>query len=198
MNRTIGLVLAVVFAGSVSAGDAAKGKEKSVTCASCHGPDGNSPLAINPKLAGQSEKYLVKQLKEFKSGARKNATMAPMASMLSDEDIEHVAAFYASQKVQHAAVNDEYIQLGQRLYRGGDADRDIPACIACHGPKGQGMPAAGFPALGGQHPGYTKAQLLAFRDGSRDNDLNSVMRDIVAKMSDQQIEALSQYLVGLH
>lgn len=198
MKKTIGLVLAVLFAGSVAAGDAAKGKGKVAICAGCHGPDGNSPLAINPKIAGQSEKYLYKQLKEFKSGARENATMAPMVAGLSDEDMQDIAAFYASQKAQHAAVPEQYIELGQRLYRAGDSDRNIPACMACHGAQGNGMKAAGFPSLGGQHPDYTKAQLKAFRNGTRNNDENNVMRDIVAKMSDEQIEALSYYLVGLH
>lgn len=198
MKKVIGVVLTLLFAGSVSAGDAAKGKEKTATCAGCHGPDGNSPLAMNPKIAGQGEKYMVKQLREFKSGARQNATMAPMASMLSDEDIENVSAYYAQQKAQYMAVEDKYIELGQKLYRSGDADREVPACMACHGPSGNGMPSAGFPALGGQHPEYTKAQLLAFRDGSRDNDANNVMRDVVRKMSDEQIEALAKYLAGLH
>ncbi|MCW8878015.1 MAG: cytochrome c4 [Kangiellaceae bacterium] len=198
MKKVIGVVLTLLFAGSVSAGDAAKGKEKTATCAGCHGPDGNSPLAMNPKIAGQGEKYMVKQLKDFKSGDRQSAIMAPMVSMLSDEDIENVSAYYAQQKVQHMAVEDKYIELGQKLYRSGDADREVAACMACHGPSGNGMSAAGFPAIGGQHPEYTKAQLLAFRDGSRSNDANNVMRDIVRKMSDEQIEALSKYLAGLH
>lgn len=198
MKRTIGLLVSLMFAGAVSAGDATKGKEKSVQCVACHAVDGNSPLAMNPKLAGQSAKYIVKQLKEFKSGVRENAIMAPMAAALSEEDMADIAAFYASQKIQFAAVPDEYIELGQRLYRAGDADRDIPACMACHGPSGKGMAVAGFPSLGGQHPDYTKAQLLAFRSGERNNDENNVMRDIVAKMSDEQIEALSYFMVGLH
>lgn len=198
MKKTIGLVLAVLFAGGVAAGDAAKGKGKVAICAGCHGPDGNSPLAINPKLAGQSEKYLYKQLQEFKSGARENATMAPMVAGLSDEDMQDIAAFYAQQTPQYAAVPDKYIELGEKLYRAGDSDRSVPACMACHGAQGNGMKAAGFPSLGGQHPDYTKAQLKAFRNGTRNNDANNVMRDIVAKMSDEQIEALSYYLVGLH
>lgn len=198
MNKIVALVFVILFAGGVSAGDAAKGKDKVAACASCHGTDGNSVMAINPSLAGQGEKYLSKQLRDFKSGARKNATMSPMANLVADDDIEHVAAFYASQSIQHSAVEDKYIELGQRLYRSGDADRDIPACMACHGADGNGMPAAGFPALGGQTAAYTKAQLVAFRSGARNNDANSVMRDVAAKMSDEQIEALSFYLVGLH
>ena len=169
-----------------------------MVCAGCHAADGNSVMPVNPKLAGQGEKYLAKQLLDFKSGARQNATMAPMANMLSDEDVNNVAAFYASQTVQHSAVADKYIELGQSLYRGGDADRDIPACIACHGASGKGMESAGFPAVGGQTATYTKAQLEAFRSGARNNDANNIMRDVVAKMSDEQIEALAYYLAGLH
>ncbi|WP_196140023.1 cytochrome c [Aliikangiella sp. G2MR2-5] len=198
MKKVIGVLITLAFAASVNAGDAAKGQAKTGTCAGCHGADGNSPIPMNPKIAGQSAKYLAKQLHDFKSGARENATMAPMAGMLSDEDIENVAAFYAGQSVQHAAVEDKFIKLGERLYRSGDADRNIPACMACHGPTGEGMPAAGFPALGGQHPQYTAAQLKAFRSGARNNDANNVMRDVVAKMSDEQIEALAHYLAGLH
>lgn len=193
------MVISVVgFTNNTFAGDAAKGKASTAVCAGCHGADGNSTMAINPTLAGQSEAYLTKQLLDFKSGKRVNATMAPMANMLSDEDIANVSAYYAQQSVQHSAVADKYIELGQKLYRGGDADRDIPACMACHGAGGEGMASAGFPALGGQTPTYTKAQLEAFRSGARDNDANNIMRDVVAKMSDAQIEALAYYLAGLH
>lgn len=201
MNKVISFIMvisAIGFGDIASAGDAAKGKASAAMCGSCHGADGNSTIAINPKLAGQNEAYLTKQLLDFKSGKRVNATMAPMANMLSDEDIANVAAYYAQQSVQHSAVADEYIAPGQKLYRGGDADRDIPACTACHGAGGEGMSSAGFPAVGGQTPTYTKSQLEAFRSGARDNDLNNIMRDVVAKMSDAQIEALSYYLAGLH
>jgi cytochrome c553 len=201
MNKTIGLMVATLvlsFTAPINAGDAAKGESQTAVCAGCHAADGNSVIAINPKLAGQGEKYLIKQLKDFKSGARKSATMAPMASMLTEEAMADIAAFYASQEVQHTAVDDKYIELGKKLYQGGDSDRTIPACMACHGAKGKGMAAAGFPAVGGQTPEYTKATLEAFRSGARDNDLNNVMRDVVAKMSDTQIEALAYYLAGLH
>lgn len=198
MNKIISLILAILFSSQLQAGDAAKGKTKTGVCASCHAEDGNSVIAINPKLAGQGEKYLIKQLQDFKSKERDNAIMFPMAGMLNDEDIENVAAYYASQKVQHMAVADKYIKVAEKIYRGGDSDRDIPACIACHGANGNGLSAAGFPAIGGQHPEYTIATLKAFRSGARSNDDNGIMRDIVAKMSDQQIEALGHYLVGLH
>lgn len=196
-NSVIGGLL-VIFCLSLSAGEAAKGQSLTATCIACHGNDGNSPIANQPSLAGQGEKYLVKQLQDFKSGARKNAIMAPMVSGLSEQDMKDIAAFYSSQSIQYKSVNEKYIELGQRLYLSGDADRDIPACVACHAVNGQGMAAAGFPALGGQHPEYTKLQLLAFRKGDRDNDENGVMRDIMAKMSDEQIEALSHFIAGLH
>lgn len=198
MNKMIGLLVAMVFSGSVYAGDAAKGKDKVAVCTGCHAADGNSPLAANPKLAGQGEKYLAKQMREFKSGARNNAIMQPMVATLSDEDIDDIAAYYASQQTQYATVAEEYIELGQKLYRGGDSDRNIPACMACHGANGNGMPSAGFPSVGGQHPEYTIAQLNAFRSGARNNDAEAVMRDVVAKMSDEQIKAIAYYMVGLH
>ncbi len=198
MNKIIGLALAIIFSSTIQAGDAAKGKSKSGLCANCHAVDGNSTNPANPKLAGQGEAYLIKQLNDFKSKARDNSTMFGMAGMLSDDDIANVAAYFSSQKVQHMAVADEYIAVAKKLYQGGDSDRDIPACIACHGAKGNGISTAGFPAIGGQHPAYTSAMLKAFRSGARSNDANNVMRDVVAKMSDEQIKALSFYLAGLH
>jgi cytochrome c553 len=198
MNKIIGLALAILFSSQLQAGDAAKGQAKTAVCASCHAADGNSMIAANPKLAGQGENYLIKQLKDFKSKTRDNGIMFGMAGMLTDDDIENVAAYYASQKVQHMAVADQYIKIAEKIYRGGDSDRDIPACIACHGAQGNGISTAGFPAIGGQHPEYTIATLKAFRSGARSNDANGIMRDVVAKMSDEQIEALGHYLVGLH
>ncbi len=198
MKKTIGVLATLLLAASVQAGDVAKGQAKAATCAACHGADGNSAIPGTPHLAGQGEKYLVKQLADFKANDRKNATMAPMANMLSDEDMQNVAAYFSQQQIQHVIVEDKYIELGQKLYRSGDSDRDIPACTACHGANGLGLASAGFPALGGQQAAYTKAQLEAFRSGARDNDANSVMRNVVAKMSDEQIEAISHYLAGLH
>jgi cytochrome c553 len=198
MKKIIGLALVFLFSSQIQAGDAAKGQTKTAVCAGCHMADGNSVIAANPKLAGQGEKYLIKQLREFKTKARDNATMFGMASMLSDSDILDVAAYYSSQKIQHSTVDAKYIEIAQKIYRGGDSDRDIPACIACHAADGTGIATAGFPAIGGQHPEYTSNTLKAFRSGARSNDLNNVMRDVVAKMSDEQIEALSFYLAGLH
>ncbi|PCI66022.1 MAG: cytochrome c4 [Gammaproteobacteria bacterium] len=198
MRKIIGLTLIFLFSNIALAGDIAKGKAKSGVCAACHAADGNSAIAINPKLAGQSAKYLAKQLHDFQDGKRSDATMAPMAGLLNDEDIENVSAYYASQKIQHMAVENKHIAIAEKLYLGGDSDRDIPACIACHSATGEGMAAAGFPAVGGQHPTYTISTLKAFRSGDRANDANEIMRDVTAKMSDKQIEALAYYLAGLH
>ncbi|MCO7226282.1 cytochrome c [Pleionea sp. CnH1-48] len=192
-----------VFLGLVSggafAGDVEKGRAKAAVCGSCHGQDGNTTLQGDyPKLAGQNAKYIVQQLKDFKSKARANDIMYGQVTALSDEDMENIAAYYASLDVQYAAVPDEFIEMGQRLYRAGDKASGIPACTACHGPQGNGLNAAGFAALGGQNPEYTIAQLKAFRNGSRENDPNRMMRDISAKLTDEQMKALAYYLVGLH
>ncbi|QGX41756.1 cytochrome c4 [Permianibacter aggregans] len=202
------LVLAAVLLagnGAVLAGDAAAGKSKAATCAACHGPDGNSVNAMWPKLAGQHESYLLKQLKEFKKGmetqgkvGRFEPSMSPMAAPLSEADMADLAAYYASQSIQYAGVKPQYVELGGKLYRGGDVKTGVPACTACHGPDGKGMPSAKFPALGGQHVDYTIAQLKAFRDGKRQNDPNGMMRGAAKNLTDAQIEALAHYLVGLH
>ena len=198
MNKIIGLAVLALFTSALQAGDATKGKAKTAVCAACHAVDGNSAIAINPKLAGQGEKYLVKQLHDFKSKTRDNAVMFPMASMLTDEDIENVAAYYSQQEVQHMAVPEEYIEQAKKLYQSGDSDRDIPACIACHSADGKGIATAGFPAIGGQQPQYTIATLKAFRSGQRNNDDKEVMQMVANKMSDTQIDALAYYLAGLH
>lgn len=184
---------------SFAAGDVTKGQTAAAACAACHGADGNTTtLAEYPKLAGQGANYLAKQLHDFKSGVRKDPVMAAQAASLTDESILDIAAFYASLDVQYSAVPAKYIEQGEQLYRAGDASTGIPACAACHGPQGNGLESAGFAALGGQNPQYTIKQLKAFRDGTRDNDANRMMRDIAAKLSDEQIEALAYYLVGLH
>lgn len=184
-------------------GDAQAGKTKSATCAACHNPDGNSMIPANPKLAGQSAEYLYKQLKNFKDGAqaedgRPNAIMAGMVAALNDQDMKDLAVYFSQQETKPGATAEEYIKTGEQLYRAGDAKRGIPGCTACHGPNGQGVGLAGFPKLSGQHPDYIETQLKLFRSGERYNDLNGMMRDIAAKMSDKDIEALSHYVSGLH
>lgn len=198
---TLALMLGVVGVAHAQ-GDAEAGKAKSATCAACHGPDGNSPIDMYPKLAGQHASYTVKQLQEFKAAAtgsegRANAIMGGMAMPLSEEDMADLAAFYATQSVTPVAVPEEVIEKGAALYQGGDIDRGITACIACHGPRGEGLEAAKFPNLSGQYPAYIASQLEMFRSGERNNDHNSMMTSIAVKLTDDDIEVLSQYVAGL-
>ncbi|MBV7300404.1 c-type cytochrome [Enterovibrio paralichthyis] len=186
-------------------GDAEAGKAKSATCAACHGADGNSVIPANPVLAGQHEKYLLKQLQEFKLGAttggeqgRYNAVMAGMVAPLNEQDMADLAAYFASQTAKPGSTPESSIDIGEELYMAGNKDRGIAACVACHGPRGNGTPLSGFPKISGQHADYIKAQLMAFRDGQRNNDLNGMMRIVASKMSDKEIDAISKYVGGLH
>jgi len=182
----------------VHAGDPAAGKEKAQTCAACHGPNGNSAVPAWPRLAGQHAKYLEKQLQDFQSGRRENVQMSPMAAPLSAEDIADLASYFAQQKPQIGSANPELVEAGERLYRAGNPKSGVPACMACHGPDGAGNPAANYPALSGQHADYTAATLKAYKDESRSNDANSVMRSVAARLSNAEIEALAGYIQGLH
>lgn len=193
------LVSSIAFANEATAPskpDLAKGQAISTqVCAACHTADGSRGLPANPILQGQHPEYLAKQLTEFKSGVRKNAVMQGMAATVSDEDIKHVAAFYASKQAKPGfAKNKETVSLGEKIYRGGIADRQIPACAACHSPNGAGMPAQ-YPRLAGQHGDYTEAQLIAFRSGARAN--NAQMAGVAAKMNDREIKAVADYIAGL-
>lgn len=176
--------------------DVAKGQASyAAICAACHGPDGNSVITANPKLAQQHPQYLAKQLAEFKSGKRANGVMLGMASALSDDDMKNVAAWLATQKAEPGMAKDkDLVVLGERIYRGGIADRQIPACAGCHSPSGAGIPAQ-YPRLSGQHAEYTAAQLSAFRDGVRLN--NAVMSGVAAKLNDREIKAVADYIAGL-
>ncbi|WP_371189676.1 cytochrome c [Thalassotalea maritima] len=176
-------------------GDVDAGKAKAMVCAACHGADGNQPLPNHPKLAGQHEQYLVKQLQDFKSGARNNAIMAGQVATLSNEDMQNLAAYFASQKLTPVAA--EANEYGKKLYQGGDAARGITACIACHGTDGKGAGLAGFPKVGSQTADYMKLQLEQFRSGARNNDMNSMMANIAAKLTDKDIAALAEYMASL-
>jgi cbb3-type cytochrome c oxidase subunit III len=180
-----------------AAGDAAAGKQKSATCAACHGADGNSNNPEWPKLAGQNAAYLIKQLQNFKSGERVNATMNGMAANLSEQDMEDLAAYFSNQEITRGKADPELVEAGQALFRGGDLARGIAACSACHGAQGAGNPAAGFPALAGQHALYLETQLKAFRSMTRANDPGQMMRNIAMKMSDADITAVASYIQGL-
>lgn len=164
-------------------------------CVACHAADGNSTTPENPKIAGQHPEYLAKQLKEFKSGKRDNAIMKGFAAMLSDDDMRNISWWLADQKPSDGAATDkDLVRLGERIFRGGIADRQIAACAGCHSPNGAGIPSQ-YPRLAGQHAGYTEAQLKAFRDGARKN--NTQMTGVAAKMNDREIKAVSDYIAGL-
>ncbi|MFN4266161.1 MAG: c-type cytochrome [Aquabacterium sp.] len=176
--------------------DLAAGEAKvTAVCAACHTADGSRGAPTNPILQGQHPEYIVKQLTEFKEGKRKNAVMNGMAAALTPEDMKNVAAFYATKKAKEgAAKNKDLVALGEKIYRGGIAKKTVPACAGCHSPNGAGMPAQ-YPRLAGQHADYTKAQLVAFRQGERTN--NAQMTTIAANLSDKEIEALADYIAGL-
>lgn len=182
----------------LAVGNASAGKAKTAVCMACHGADGNSPADMYPKLAGQNANYLYKQLREFKSGKRENAIMAPMVAALTEEDMADLAAYYASQETLAGAVSEDLLELGRQIYRGGNTESGVPACMACHGPNGNGMPSAGWPKLSAQYSAYTETQLHAFANGERSNDPNSMMRDIAGKMTAEEIKAVAAYVSGLH
>ena len=182
---------------ALAAGDATAGKAKSATCAACHNADGNSANPQYPKLAGQGADYLLKQLQEFKSGARANAIMAGMVAPLSPQDMEDLSAYFASQQVARAAADPALAPQGEALFRGGNLTSGVSACAACHGTVGAGNAPAKFPALAAQHAEYLQLQLKAFRAMERTNDAGQMMRSIAAKMTDPEIKAVSSYIQGL-
>ena len=176
--------------------DLAKGQATSTNvCGACHTADGSRGSPANPIIAGQHAEYLYKQLDEFKSGKRDNAIMKGMASTLNEADMKNVAAFYASKSAKPGfAKNKDLVALGEKIYRGGIAERSVPACAGCHSPTGAGIPSQ-YPRLGGQHADYTEAQLVAFRGGVRKN--NAQMAGVAAKMNDREIKAVADYIAGL-
>ena len=179
-------------------GDAAAGKGKVATCTACHGVTGVSPAPIWPNLAGQGERYLVKQISEIKAGERVVPEMAPFVGSLSQQDIEDIAAYYASQAAPQGATEPKFVTLGEAVYRGGNAKKGIPACGSCHSPTGKGNALAGFPHIAGQKVDYTIKQLKAFREGDRTNDGDiKIMRTIAEKMSNKEVEAVANYISGL-
>lgn len=209
---TTALVLATCFAASgplraqtapatVKADPAKAQQIVTQVCAACHGADGNSVAPANPKLAGQIGDYLVKQLRDFKpvngQPVRKSPVMNGIAAPLTDEDIRNLSAYYSQQAAKPASARDkELVAIGEKLYRGGNAARGVPACMACHAPNGAGIPSQ-FPRLAGQHADYTLAQLKLFRSGERANDGGKMMRVIAGKMSDQEMRAVAEYIAGL-
>lgn len=200
MKKVAVSIAALVLAGFIgavqAAGSAAAGKNKVAVCQSCHGGNGISVNPTWPSLAGQNAGYIAKQLADFKSGKRKNATMAPMTAALSKKDMADIGAYYAELKPPvNTASSKKLAGRGQRLYRGGNAKMGVSACMSCHGPGGHGIPPR-FPRVSGQHATYAKNQLLAFKSGKRSND-DEIMTRIAFRMSENEIEAVSQYMAGL-
>ena len=194
-----GCISAAIAQSGAAKADPEKGRVVAAkVCAACHGEDGNSPAAINPKLAGQHPEYLSKQLANFKANTeRKNPVMLGMSATLSPEDIKNISAYYSAQKPKDgAAKNANSADLGRKIYRGGDVAKGLAACASCHGATGAGMPSQ-YPRLAGQHAEYTEAQLRTFRAGERANDPNKMMRMVAEKMSDAEIKAVADYIAGL-
>lgn len=194
----------VMIVGAVAdvqaAGDPAVGEALSAVCSACHGAGGAAPIAGSfPKLAGQGERYLIKQISDIKSGERAVPQMAGILDALSNQDIENLAAYYAAQSVSVGQATPALVAMGQALYRGGNLASKVAACTACHGPQGMGNAPAGFPVLSGQNAEYVANQLMAFRKGTRTNDGGArTMRDIAAKLTDAEVEAVADYVSGLH
>ena len=173
-------------------------QEKTAMCAGCHGVQGISVNPDWPSLAGQHAPYLAKQMREYKDATTRNAAiMTPMVMQLSNADIAEIAQYYSSLPRPEGKTPEKFQARGEAIYRRGDLNKHITACIACHGPQGTGNAQAGFPVLAGQQPGYTVLQLLAFKDKARSNDLNSIMRDISSRMSRDDMDAVAYYLAGL-
>jgi cytochrome c553 len=181
--------------GSVEAG-----RTKSVTCAACHGADGNSVTPDWPMLAGQHPDYIVRQLKAFKSGERQEVTMKPFADALSEQDMLDLAAFFATQQPAPKGADPALVSLGQQIYRGGIPERGVAACIACHGPSGKGNPLAAYPRVSGQHAAYVTKTLTSYAAGERrsDTDLNQMMRNVASQLFEDEIRALASYVQGLN
>lgn len=205
-------VVALAEAKPATFGDAKAGQAKAGACAACHGLDGHSSDPQYPKLAGQHERYIWRQLRLFKSGARANPIMMGMAAPLSEQDMRDIGAYFATQKPIAGVADDtpiatgsnrgrKFYQVGERIFRAGNSAAEVPACIACHGPSGRGNPGPTYPSLGGQHAGYTVARLQAFRNGEvwgKDADANAIMAAVARNLSDEEIQSLATYIEGLH
>jgi len=196
--RLVAVVAGIsMSAPTFSGGTVEAGNTKATVCSACHGPNGNSSNPEWPNLAGQGERYFAAQLKFFKEGKRANPVMQPMAAPLSDQDMADLAAYYAVQKPTGLEADPSYWEAGQKLYRGGDAERNVPACIACHGPVGRGNAPAGYPALRSQHSVYTQKQLNDYAAGARPGANAEIMRTIASRLTADEIRNVSSYLQGM-
>jgi len=197
-NRTLIMVCIAVaaYAGCAQAqGDAASGKQKAEACSGCHGEDGNANAPIFPKLAGQHASYLARQLNDYRAQKRVEPTMNAMAESLSDADIADLSAYFSKHKIK--VETTERNALGEKIFRAGDGAKAIPACSGCHGPHGAGNPSSGFAALGGQYSAYVSKTLHDYKAGERNNDPNETMRTIASRMSEEEINAVADYVSGL-
>lgn len=185
---------------SAMLGDATAGEAKAAVCGACHGADGNSAIAMYPRLAGQNESYIVRQLIQFKAGKRVNPIMMPFASTLSEQDMHDVGAWFASHRSAPGEADEAYVKRAEQLYRGGDSKLGVPACMACHGPSGRGMAGAAYPQLAGQWSEYVSAKFAEWRSGTSwgDDEHAAIMPDIAKRLSDEDIAALASYVQGLH
>ena len=211
-DTTVAAIPAPVVAGPVVPGNAETGATKAGSCAACHGLDGNAADAQYPKLAGQHEQYIRRQLKLFKSGERENAIMMGMAAALTEQDMRDIGAYYATQKATAGVADDtviatgpnatkKFYQVGEKIYRAGKQSAGVPACTACHGPTGRGNPGPSYPSLGGQHSTYTVARLQYFRGGGvwgKEANANVIMSQAAKGLSDEEIQGLATYVEGLH
>ena len=196
---TMSLLVSMAFTPAQAEGDPEAGKTKSDTCVACHSVDGNSVNPEWPKLAGQHEGYLIQQLLYFSDGERDNAIMKGIAANLTEQDREDLAAYFASQEVAYGAADPVLVELGERIYRGGNAESGVAPCMGCHGPKGAGNPPANYPALRGQHAKYVENQLHGFAEGNRINENSIKMMQITAsRMTNKEIRAVASYIQGLH
>jgi cytochrome c553 len=197
-----GTIAAIFFASapaSAQTGSLEAGRAKSVTCAACHGADGNSVAPEWPSLAGQHPRYIVQQLEAFKAGERQDVSMTAFAMMLSEQDMWDVATYFAGQTPAPKGADPAFVSLGQQIYRGGVPDRGIAACIACHGPQGHGNPLAAYPDISGQHAAYVAKTLTEYKSGARrsDTEQNQMMRNVAEMLLDDEIKALASYVQGL-
>lgn len=190
-------VVAVSAAFAAQAADPEAGRAKSQTCAACHGADGNSVNPEWPSLAGQQAVYIATQLHAYQAGERVDPMMTGMVAGLSDEDILDLAAYYAAQTMEPKTADPDLVELGERIYRGGNLESGVTACTACHGPQGLGNAPAGWPKVAGQHAAYIAHELREYRSGERTTDYQSMMRDIASRMTDEEIEAVASYIQGL-
>lgn len=189
---------ASVNANDAAVGDAAAGQAKAAVCAACHGADGKAIQPAYPNLAGQHPSYLAKQLTDYRDGNRVNALMSGQATNLSDQDILDLSAYYGAMTKHENVASEDNLTLGMNIYRGGITAAGVAACAGCHGPAGMGNPAAGWPVVSGQNAQYTADQLRYFRSGERANDSNAMMRGVSKRMTDAEIDAVANYLAGLH